>query len=152
MGAAHRLDAEDLREPDIVENFGGRSVGDPQTVIEQQQPVAKAGRERQIMQHDDHAGALTADSAHQLQGVELMLRIETGQRLVREEIRRLHRQRPRQQDAAALAARERPDRAAGEAGNIAKRQRPRDRLPVGITGLGEGATMRQATEPDQGLD
>ena len=152
MGAAQGVDTEDLREPDVVKDIRGRPVGNPPAAIEQQEPVAEAGGERQVVQHDDDPGAVAADPAQQLQAVELVLRVEAGQRLIRQEIGRLHRQCPRQQDATALAARERADRAAGEVGDVAKRQRPCDRLPVSFAGLGEGAAMRQATEPDQRLD
>ena len=77
MAAAQRLDFEDAAQAGIVEDGFRRSLGDQLAVIEQGKPVAEAGGEGEVVQHDDDAGAATGRPAQQLHHFELVQRVDT---------------------------------------------------------------------------
>ena len=79
--------------------------------VEQRHAIAPLRRQVEIVHHHDDGGAGALLGGEQLEQLELMAHVERRRRLVEHQGRRLLRQRPRQQHALALAARQLAERA-----------------------------------------
>src|SRR6185436_21173931 len=88
-------------------------------------------REREVVQGDNDRSPLRRGHTQQIHGGQLVRDVQAGDRLVQQQQRRLLRQRARQVDAVALAARQLGDGPLGQRGRVRRRQRARDRIGVG---------------------
>ena len=107
---------------------GGRPERRRAAVLEQQDPVAVLGGEREVVQHRDHRAPLGGELAHEVEEPDLVAQVEEARRLVEGERRRLLRERARHHHALALAGGELVDRPFGERRGVDPRERrPGDR-------------------------
>ncbi len=146
MGADQRLDGEGLGERGIARHALRGALRANGAVREQDEPVAKACGQRKIVQHDKRGNAAARASAQELHRLQLMIGIERGHGLVREQHGCLARQRPREKHARALARRQRGDAARREGRHIGGRERALDRLAIAGVKRGKGFPEGQAAE------
>ena len=125
---------------------------------EQAEFVAVVGRQVQVVdgRHDSLA-VLVGQLPYQFQRPDLMIDVEARGGFVQQEYGGVLRQGPCQQDALALAARDRRNRALGEVLDIGSFHRVLDDSPVGLVGHrglgpGEPRPIGVATHGDDLLD
>ncbi len=116
--------------------------------LKQQHIVGHAAGMEQVVQHDGDAPALPRDIAQPVEDVELVARIEAGQRLVGEQPVGFAGEHAGEQHAGALAARQFVDRASGEMTGLGRGHGLGDSLGVTRVGAGKGRAVRGAAERD----
>ena len=112
--------------------------------------VGVARREVQVVQHHHDRGAATGvEVGQQVEHLDLVGDVEVRRRLVEQQQVRSLRQRHRDPDPLALAARELVDHAVGQPERVRQLERLRDGLVVGAGPAPEGAVVRVPATADE---
>lgn len=148
MGAAQDRDAEGSLKQRVGQGEGGCFVGDDPALAQHHEPVAEAGGQGEVVQDGDDAGASAADRAQEVHRVELVGRVEGGDRLVGEQDLGLDREGAGEQHPHPLARRQARLRSLAQVGDVGARHRPGDRRVIGLARACEGTPVRQASEGD----
>lgn len=108
VGRAHPLGGDVVQplDPLLGEHLGGLPVGVDSSVAQQHQPVAVAGGEVQVVEHDDRRDAFLA---HDPQRPVLGAEVEVVRRLVQEQHPRLLGEHAREEHPLPLPAGEPPE-------------------------------------------
>ncbi len=137
------------RDERLGEDVARPAVGDDAARVEQHHPVGVLGSEREVVHRgDQREPRLAAKEVEQLERLLLMADVERGRRLVEEHDASLLRERPRDDDALPLAARERAEAAVAVREKVEPLERARRDLAIATALLRQAAQMRRSPHED----